>query len=128
MGSTYAITQVNTLEAENALDRFIKGDLQDAIDHIQQINASVYYSCRLDNLESKGRRIMIVADANEDLVRICIEASYELYEGDTHFFVERIGTSNRSEARERVPNLMQRAYDRLITWKPSHDNIWDNVY
>jgi hypothetical protein len=128
MGTTYTITHVNTLEAENALDHFITGELCDTMGHIRQMNASIYLSCRLDASEHKGRRIMVVADANQDLVRVCIEATYELFEGDTHYFVERIGTSNRAEASDKVPGLVQKAYDRLITWKPTHANIWDNVY
>jgi hypothetical protein len=128
MGVTYAITQLNTFEAESALDIFINGDLQGALEHIRNLNASVYLSCRLDSSAYNGRRLLVVADANQDLVRVCVEAAYELFEGDTHYHVERIGTSSRSGARDELPRLLHQAYDRLISWKPTHENIWDNVY
>jgi|GEM_PF-1869955 len=128
MSIAYAIAQVNTIEAESALETFINTDLKDALGHINNISASVYLYCCLDNVQHAGRRILVVSASNEEVVRVCIEAAYELFEGDTHYYVARIGTADRDKAGAEVPALLRKAYESLVNWKPTHENIWDNVY
>ena len=128
MTPPFVITQVNTLEAENALDNFISGDIRDAQTHFRDLATSIYLFCRLDEAEYTGRRILVVSEVNEKELRICIEAAYNLFDGDTNYHVERIGTVEREMAWSELPQMLQKAYDKLIMWKPTHENIWDNVY
>lgn len=128
MTPPFIITQVNALEAVDALDNFISGDIRDAQSHFQDLNTSIYLFCRLDQAEYLGRRILVCSEVKEKVLRICIEAAYNLFDGDVHYHVERIGTVDRNRAWAELPQMLQLAYDKLIMWKPTHENIWDNVY
>ncbi len=128
MTIAYAITQVNDYQAENALENFINREIADATPHMRNQAAAIYLFCRLDEAEYTGRRIIVVSDSGQEYVRVCIEASYELFAGDTHYHVKRIGTADRATGLQELPAVIRKAYAELIAWKPTHEFIWDNVY
>ena len=128
MTPPFVISQINTVEAETALDNFLGGEIQDAQSLFQDFSTRIYLFCYLDQAENTGRRILVCSEVNEKEVRVCIEAAYNLFAGDTNYHVERIGTTPREGATLDLPRLLQQAYDKLIKWKPTHENIWDNVF
>jgi hypothetical protein len=114
--------------AENAFEHFINSELAPASLRFGNSEAEIYMYCHLAPEGEPSRRLLVVTDKQSAIIRVCIEAAYELFAGDIHHYVNRVGTVNRDEADEKLIPLVREAYDRLIAWKPSHENIWDNVY
>lgn len=107
-----------------AIERFINVDLIEAAPRFSDIETEIYMYCPLAPNDELSRRVMVVSDQRSPVIRVCIEATYELFEGDVHHFVQRIGTVNRDEAATNLAPLVRQAYDRLVDWKP----IWDYVF
>lgn len=107
-----------------AIERFINIDLVEAAPGFSNPESEIYLYCPLAPDDELSRRVMIISDRNSPVIRVCIEAIYELFEGDVHHYVQRIGTVNRDEAATGLTPLVRQAYERLLDWKP----IWDYVF
>ena len=114
-------------EAARNLQQFLV-ELQSAQSRFDDSEAEVYMYCHLMPEGEPSRRVLVVVDKLSPLVRVCIEAAYELFAGDVHHFVQRIGTVNRDETATQLAPLVQQAYDRLLAWRPTHESIWDYVF
>ncbi len=114
--------------AADSLDKFLQTELVEAAPRFATNDSEIYMFCHLAPEGEMSRRMMVVSDFGSPVVRVCIEAAYELFEGDVHHFVQRIGTVNRDEVAIGLEPLVRQAYDRLMAWKPTHENIWDYVF
>ena len=119
--------EVSQARAVRSLSLFL-GELALAQPCFDDNEADVYMSCHLVAEGEPSRRVLVVSDKHSPIVRVCIEAAYELFEGDIHHHVQRIGTVNRDETGTKLVPLVREAYDRLMAWKPTHENIWDYVF
>lgn len=120
--------QEHTQLAARAFDLFVHTELAQAAARFENSEAEIYIYCHLAPEGEPTRRLLVVTDKHSQVVRVCIEAAYELFAGEVHHHVERVGTVNRSDMNTDLENLVREAYQRLIAWKPTHDNIWDDVY
>lgn len=109
--------------AQHALEQFLHSELPTV--PFSNLDTGIYLFCHLMPEGEPSRRILVVSDQQSQVVRVCIEASYELFKGSIHHHVQRIGTVNRDEVRDKLEPLVREAYAHLIAWKPTHENIWD---
>lgn len=72
------------------------------------------------------RRIMVESEPGEALINVLVEASYQLFEGDTHYHVRRIGAVPRDKATEGLPAILPVAFDEIMAWHTSHNSIWED--
>lgn len=124
--NSFVQSQESVELANLALERFINIDLAEAAPRFSDLEAEIYLYCPLAPDDELGRRVMVVSDHNSPVIRVCIEAAYELFEGDVHHFAQRIGTVRRDEAAntDNLILLVRQAYERLLDWRP----IWDYVF
>ena len=109
-------------------DDFVAYDVPKMMELLEDANQIHFFHCSFNGPHELSRRVLIVADASSPIVRVCTEVAYELFEVDIHYKVERVGTINRNQLRSGLVPLLQTAFSRLVSWRPTHDNIWDNVY
>ncbi len=121
-------TLVFTNAATQVFNDFMTYEVPGIVEQLANVNDLHFFCCSFNGPDELSRRVLVVADASSPIVRVCIEAAYELFEGDIHYKVERIGTVDRSQLRTDFLPLLERAFDKLYIWRPTHDNIWDNVY
>lgn len=114
--------------AEIAFQNFLANELAQAKSTFDNPANRVYLYCHLVPEGERTRRLLVVSETGESVVRVCIEASYELFEGDTHYYVRRVGTTPREEAAEGIEPLLHTAFAELVAWRPTHENIWENVF
>jgi hypothetical protein len=122
-------TLVFTEAAEKLYQDFVTYNVPNMLGLLEEdANDIHFFYCSFNNPEQLSRRVLVVADGGSPVVRVCIEAAYELFEGEINYKVERVGTVQRQEVRQGLIPLLDRAFERLVSWRPTHDNIWDNVY
>lgn len=121
-------TLVFTDAATQVFNDFMTCEVPGMMEQLAKPDELHFFYCSFNGPDELSRRVLVVADASSPIVRVCIEAAYELFEGDIHYKVERIGTVDRSQLRSDFVPLLERAFDKLYNWRPTHDNIWDNVY
>ncbi len=127
VANSYVQTDSSQLSAQRNFEQFLN-DLAAASSRFADNEAEIYMFCHLAPENEPGRRVLVVTDKHSPIVRVCIEAAYELFAGDIHHYVQRIGTVERQETRTKLVPLVREAYERLMSWKPTHENIWDNVF
>ncbi len=125
--NTFVQSAESTELAEHAYGQFLQ-ELSEAAPRLGNLDVDVYMWCHLAPPGEESRRILVVADRHSPIVRVCIEAAYALFAGDIHHYVKRIGTVTRAEIAGGLTPLVSEAYQRLMAWKPTHENIWDNVF
>jgi len=113
--------------ATRAFEDFRENSLTPALPQIGDPTNQVYLFCHLMPDGLYGRRLMVVSEPGEDLVRVYVEASYDLFEGDTHYHVRRIGDMPRNRAAQDLPGLLQTAFTELMAWNSSHQSIWEEI-
>ena len=121
-------TLVFTEVADKRFSDFMAQDVPLVMEQLENAMDMHYSYCSFNGPDELSRRVLVVADQNSPVVRVCTEAAYELFEGDINYKVERIGTVDRSQVKTDLVPLLERAFQKLVSWKPTHDNIWDNAY
>ncbi len=128
MTDSYTPGQKSAELAARSFEQFLYNELAQATPRFGDSEAEIYVYCHLAPEGEPSRRVLIVTDRRSPIVRVCIEAAYELFEGDVHHYVQRIGTVNRDETATKLIPLVREAYERLMAWKPTNENIWDYVF
>jgi hypothetical protein len=113
--------------ARGAFQSFLANELTPALPEISNPANRVYLYCHLRPEGEPTRRLLVVSEPGEVVVRVCIEASYQLFDGDTHYHVRRIGSTSRENTAGIEP-LLHSAYEELLAWRPTHESIWENVF
>jgi hypothetical protein len=113
--NTFVQTVESTEYAERALENFLVQTVADA--PFEDYEAGIYVYCQCAPEGELSRRVLVVCDKYTQPVRVCIEAAYELFQGDIHHHV-----------RTELEPLIRRAFAELMAWKPTHENIWDYVF
>src|SRR5436305_12760798 len=93
--------------AQEIFDRFVDTKLPEALSSFGNNETAIYIYCHLTLPNEPGRRLLVVTDG--PVVRVCIEATYELFEGDVHYWVQRVGSVSREEAPGRLEELVREA-------------------
>ncbi len=112
----------------HAFQTFLNVELSKALERFDHEEAAVYIYCHLSPAYEPSRRVLVVTEANSARIAVCIEAAYELFEGDIHHYVRQIGTIARSEAATKLRLLVSEAHEIVLAWKPTFANIEDNVF
>jgi hypothetical protein len=125
-------TQITKNEAEIILEDFIKNTLPGEMYRFKTTENDIAIVGDFSWQERPGgqevsRRLLILSDPHNLQVRVCAEAAYQTFECDTCFHVERVGTFFRDEAETALVPLLRRAFDRLLNWEATPDNIWDLI-
>lgn len=120
-------TLVFTEAAGERFKDFMTNTVPGILKQLEDENEIHFFHCDFNGPDELSRRVLVVADASSPLVRVCIEAAYELFEGDINYKVERIGTVNRAQVGSGLVPLMHKAFAQLVGWRPTQDNIWENV-
>ena len=125
--SNLIITPEISQAAHTAFENFLRNELPQAQQYWADTEAAIYMFCHLAPAGEASRRVLVVTDKNSPIVRVCIEAACELFEGDIRHYVQRVGTVNREEAPAKLEALVREAYHRLMAWRPTYENILDTV-
>lgn len=112
--------------AEHAITDFLANEV--AATPFTNAEEGFYLYCHCAPEDAPTRRVLVVTDRYSEIVRVCIEAAYELFAGDTHYHVRRIGTVTREQVETQIEPLVRQAFSELVAWKPTHENIWDYVF
>ena len=67
------------------------------------------------------RRLLLNFDENQPMFTVSFEVSYQLFEGDAHFFVKKVGTVNPTEIGTHLPGIVANALEQVSSWKPSYE-------
>lgn len=119
------VTTLGVTETEKLFENFVAQQVPTMFELLEKPDDISFFCCSFSNPKELSRRVLVVADASSPTVRVCIEAAYALFEGDLNYKVERIGEIYRQQVRHELVSLLQVAYERLISWKPTQENIWD---
>jgi hypothetical protein len=127
-----APTQASISEAEIALENFIKNVLPGEMWKFNTtdndiISTADFSWCDISTGREFSRRLLMLSDPHNLQVRVCIEAAYQTFECDTCFHVERVGTFFRDEAATELEPLLRRAFERMLNWQATPENIWDLI-
>lgn len=117
----------NYLTAQ-AFHSFINEELNPALNRLDCEEATVYIYCHETKPTEPSRRVLVVTEANSAMITVCIEAAYQLFEGDIHHYVRRIGTIACAEAEAKLRPLLWEAYEIVMAWKPSFTDIEDYLF
>ncbi len=112
--------------ANNAFNDFMANKLPQAQALFSDPNQRIYFFCHLMPDGLYTRRLIVASEPGEAMVRVCIEASYQLFEGDVHYHVRRIGTIPREKASEELSALLPTAFERLMAWNSTHQSIYED--
>src|SRR4051812_38388623 len=66
--------------------------------------------CSLEPAEAPDRHLMVVSNRRDDMVQVFIEAPYEIFDGDTRYYVHREGNLNQDEAETWLTDLLYSAF------------------
>lgn len=119
------VTTLGVTETEKLFENFVAHQVPTMYELLENPDDISFFCCNFSQPKELSRRVLVVADASSPTVRVCIEAAYELFEGDINYKVERVGEIYRRQVRQELINLLQTAYARLISWRPTQENIWD---
>lgn len=119
-------------EAVTTLEHFIKNDLPREMPRFTKADAAIdmwvyFVWCDIKTNKEFSRRLLVLSDAVSLQVRVCIEVAYQTFECDQCYHVERIGTFFRDEADTELEPLLRNAFDRMMKWQPTPENIWDLI-
>lgn len=117
-----------TIISSNTFEDFIEYELTRALERFDQEEAAVYIYCHQARPYEPSRRVLVVTEADSATITVCIETAYELFAGDIHHCVRRIGTINRAEVTEKLLPLVYEAYEIVLAWKPTFANIEASAY
>ncbi len=112
---------------ENAFQTFLNDVLPEALISLADPTMGVDLHCKIVPPGKPGRRLLVESDPGEGQVRVIVEATYEVFEGDTHYHVQRIGAVDRTKAGEELEPLLKKAFANISTWNPNHDSVWEDV-
>jgi hypothetical protein len=71
------------------------------------------------------RLVLISSEASESYLQVYIEICYELYQGDFHFKVRKVGSVERNRASDELAPLLRLAFMEALMWRPTSENIWE---
>ena len=109
-------------------EAFINTELSEALERFDQQDAAVYVYCLVSQPEAPSRRVLVVTEANSAQVVVCIEAAYQLFEGDIHHYVRQVGMLDRHEAAGKLAALVREAYELITAWRPSYEDLAECVF
>ena len=112
----------------HAFHTFVNEELTPAINRFASEEATVYIYCHSTKPTEPSRRVLVVTEANSATITVCIEAAYQLFEGDIHHYVRRIGAIPCAEARAKLQPLLWEAYEIVMAWKPTFADIEENLF
>ncbi len=111
-----------------AFNEFMEGSLPLALAELSEPLRRVYYYTHLMPPDSfYTRRLLVISEPGEAVVKVFIEASYEFFEGDVHYYVRQVGTVSRQQAEPELRQLLTAAFEQLMAWQSSHESIWEEV-
>lgn len=118
----------NRFDSTRAFQDFICLELQHSLGSFQDRQAAVYIYCQVNSPDFPGRRVLAVTEAYSTKIQVSVEASYQVFDGDTHYVVRLIGSVERSQAAEHLLPLLLEAYETAVTWKPAFSDIEEYLY
>src|SRR4051812_23054672 len=108
------------LSAEN-LESFMIFYVQESARYAYATKSETNYSWELPSSANNERRLLLSYDATQAVVTISCEIAYQLFDGDTHFFVKKAGTVTPAEFGKPLSAIVTAALQELSAWKPSYD-------
>jgi hypothetical protein len=127
-----APTQSSVKEAEIALENFIQNILPGEMVQFKTTDNDIsivadFAWCDIETGREFSRRLLILSDPRNLQVRVCVESAFQTFECETCFHVERVGTFFRDEAATELEPLLHRAFERMLNWQITPENIWDFI-
>src|SRR6476660_6846424 len=108
------------LSSEN-LESFMIFYVQESARYAYATKSETNYSWQLPGNSTTERRLLLNYDAARAVVTISFEVAYQLFDGDTHFFVKTAGTVSPAEFGKPLSAIVTAALLDLAAWKPSYD-------
>ena len=108
------------LSAAN-LEQFLISYVLKSAHHAYEENAGESYLWQLAGNSNIERRLLLNYDANRSEFTVSFEIAYQLFEGDTHFFVKKVGTLSPAEIGNCLPGIVTKALEQVNSWKPSYE-------
>lgn len=111
-----------------AFQTFVDEKFGRSLDRFDCEDPAVYIYCHLTKPTEPSRRVLVVTETNTAMITVCIEVTYQLFEGDIHHYVRRIGAIPCTEATGKLRPLLWEAYEIVMSWKPTFADIEENAY
>lgn len=108
------------LSAEN-LENFLIFYVQESARYACATRSETNFSWELPGGSNIERRLLLSYDAAQSCVTISFEVAYQLFDGDTHFFVKKAGTATPAEFGKPLSAIVTAALQELTAWKPSYE-------
>jgi hypothetical protein len=108
---------------------FLNVDLTLALGRLENDEPVCFVYTQSGTMHEPVRRVLVIREAGAtDYLTVSIEAAYELFEGDYHHIVRRIGTYRRGEPVAHLREIVEQAYETVMLWKPTLANIQDTAF
>ena len=109
-------------------DTFLNVELPRALAYSDLEDAAIYIYCYVAGPTEPTRRVFVVTEAHTGRIAVCIEAAYQLFEGDIHHYVRQIGTLDRTASVAELQATVREAHDIIVAWRPTLANIEANAF
>ncbi len=113
--------------AEN-FEQFVSEELPASVAHFDEQDPAIYIYCQRASAELPSRRVLVVTEPVSGQIVVCIEVTYQLFEGDIHHCVRQIGKLEKAEIAEKLQSLAREAYEVVMAWRPTLANIEDYAF
>lgn len=108
------------LSAAN-LEQFLISYVLKSAHHAYEENSGESYLWQLAGNSNIERRLLLNYDETKSEFTVSFEVAYQLFAGDTHFVVKKVGTLSPVEIRSSLPGIVTKALEQVNSWKPTYE-------
>ena len=113
--------QAQTGLSNENLEKFMIFYVQESARYVYATRSEATFSWEIPGGPNSERRLLLGYNAAQAVVTISFEVAYQLFEGDTHFFVKTAGSITPAEFGKPLSAIVTAALEELRAWKPSYE-------
>ena len=117
----FELIQAQTGLSNENLEKFMIFYVQESARYVYATRSEATFSWEIPGCSHTERRLLLSYNAAKAVVTISIEIAYQLFEGDTHFYVHTAGTITPVEFGKPLSAIVTAALEELRVWKPSYE-------
>lgn len=111
--------QAQTGLSTDQLASFMVFYVQESARYVYATRSETTFSWEIPGGSQTERRLLLGYDRTLAAVTISLEIAYQLFEGDTHYYVKTAGTVTPAEFGKSLSGIVRAAIHELTTWKPA---------
>ena len=121
--SIFEQAHASTGLAARDLEKFLISYIVESAGRAFEANSEKSFYWELAKASRAERRLLLFCDKDRQEVTVSFETACELFEGEAHFVVSKVGTVHRSEITTDLPGVVSKALNQVNDWKPTYENL-----